>query len=156
MTETTTQVERVARAMCNQYLKRLFDNETNRDAVVEYEWHDWEGEATAAINAMSEPTMAMLNAAVDATEAGAGMSWVNRSPQKLFQVGYQAMLANALAPQPHTAPIPHEQGRDEVERLREALRYYADEHKNPNEGPWGANSDDFGDRARAALSPPLL
>lgn len=53
MTETT-QVERVARAMCNQYLKRLFDNETNRDAVVEYEWHDWEGEATAAIKAMSD------------------------------------------------------------------------------------------------------
>lgn len=47
-----TMVERVARAMCNQYLKRLHDNETRREVVVEYEWHEWEGEATAAINAI--------------------------------------------------------------------------------------------------------
>jgi hypothetical protein len=41
---------------------------------------------------------------------------------------------------------------DEIERLREALRYYAKNHyPNVNDGPWGVNSTDFGDVARAAL-----
>lgn len=161
MTETT-QVERVARAMA----RHNHPGGSERD--IDEMWEGWTGEATAAINAMSEPTMAMLNAAVDATEAGAGMSWVNRSPQKLFQVGYQAMLANALAPQPHTAPIPHEQGRDEVERLREALEPFAEyadwvdsceQHPDgcPDNALAGETSFTVGDlrRARAALSPPL-
>jgi hypothetical protein len=40
-------------------------------------------------------------------------------------------------------------------RLRvavEALGFYADEHEFPSDGPWGVNSDDFGQRARAALA----
>ena len=42
---------------------------------------------------------------------------------------------------------------DEIERLREALRYYAENHyPNVNDGPWGVNSTDFGDVARAALA----
>ena len=42
---------------------------------------------------------------------------------------------------------------DEIERLREALRYYAENHyPNVNDGPWGVNSTDFGDVARAALT----
>lgn len=61
-------VERVARAMCNQYLKRLHDNETRREAVVEYEWHEWEGEAIAVIKAMRDPTARM-------TEAGLAAAW---------------------------------------------------------------------------------
>jgi hypothetical protein len=40
----------------------------------------------------------------------------------------------------------------EIERLRGALHFYADHHDYPNAGPWGFNSDDFGDRARAALT----
>ncbi len=40
----------------------------------------------------------------------------------------------------------------EIKRLREALHFYADHHDYPNAGPWGINSDDFGDRARAALT----
>jgi len=40
----------------------------------------------------------------------------------------------------------------EIERLREALRFYADEHEYPSDGPWGVNSDDFGTVARAALT----
>lgn len=51
----------------------------------------------AAIEAMREPMMKQLNAAVDATGAGAGMSWVNRSPQKLFAEAWSAMLSAALA-----------------------------------------------------------
>ena len=40
----------------------------------------------------------------------------------------------------------------EIERLRAALRFYADENNpHPNDGPWGVNSSDFGDTARAAL-----
>ncbi len=40
----------------------------------------------------------------------------------------------------------------EVGRMREALDYYAKNHyPNVNDGPWGANSTDFGDVARAAL-----
>lgn len=42
--------------------------------------------------------------------------------------------------------------RAENERLREALRYYAKNHyPDVDAGPWGANSADFGDVARAAL-----
>ena len=40
----------------------------------------------------------------------------------------------------------------EIERLREALRYYAKNHyPNVDDGPWGVNSNDWGDVARAAL-----
>jgi len=43
--------------------------------------------------------------------------------------------------------------RVENGRLREALKYYAEDHyPKVNEGPWGANSSDFGDVARAALA----
>jgi hypothetical protein len=41
----------------------------------------------------------------------------------------------------------------EVERKDAALRYYAEPHKWPNDGPWGANSNDWGKVARAALTP---
>lgn len=45
---------------------------------------------------------------------------------------------------------------DLVEPLVEALRFYTGIHEpglsNPNEGPWGVNSTDFGERARAALA----
>ncbi len=41
---------------------------------------------------------------------------------------------------------------DEIERLREALRFYAKNHyPNIDDGPWGPNSNDWGDVARAAL-----
>ena len=40
---------------------------------------------------------------------------------------------------------------DEIERLRKALQYYAGHHAIPSEGPWGIDSDDFGNVARAAL-----
>lgn len=45
----------------------------------------------------------------------------------------------------------------EIARLREALEFYSGIHEpglsNPNEGPWGVNSTDFGEVARAALYP---
>ena len=41
----------------------------------------------------SEPTQGMRNAAVDATDMGAGMSWRNRSPQKVAAAAYRAMIA---------------------------------------------------------------
>jgi hypothetical protein len=41
---------------------------------------------------------------------------------------------------------------DEIERLRDALLYYAANHyPNVNDGPWGPGSNDFGTVARAAL-----
>lgn len=40
---------------------------------------------------------------------------------------------------------------DEIERLREALKFYAKEHFPASEGPWGIDSDDFGNVARSAL-----
>jgi hypothetical protein len=40
---------------------------------------------------------------------------------------------------------------DEVRELRDALEFYAKDHQNPNEGPWGVNSRDFGQCARKAL-----
>jgi hypothetical protein len=42
-----------------------------------------------------------------------------------------------------------------VQRLDEArgvLHFYADFHENPNDGPWGINSQDFGEAARAFLA----
>jgi hypothetical protein len=36
--------------------------------------------------------------------------------------------------------------------MREALRFYADDHEFPSDGPWGVNSDDFGNVARQALA----
>lgn len=41
----------------------------------------------------------------------------------------------------------------EAERVRvvEALHFYADFYENPNDGPWGINSEDFGKVARTAL-----
>ena len=45
-----------------------------------------------------------------------------------------------------------DEAADEIERLREALRYYAKNHyPNIDDGPWGPGSNDFGDVARAAL-----
>lgn len=42
---------------------------------------------------------------------------------------------------------------DAVRDVVEALRFYADENNpRPNEGPWGINSDDYGERARNALA----
>lgn len=39
-----------------------------------------------------------------------------------------------------------------VEVLEAALRFYADENNpHPNDGPWGVDSSDFGNIARAAL-----
>lgn len=35
--------------------------------------------------------------------------------------------------------------------MREALEFYAKHHANPNDGPWGVQSTDFGDLARKAL-----
>ena len=41
---------------------------------------------------------------------------------------------------------------DEIERLREALRFYAKNHyPNIDDGPWGPNSNDWGDVARDAI-----
>lgn len=40
---------------------------------------------------------------------------------------------------------------DTIERYEAALALYAGEHKVPNEGPWGADSTDFGNVARDAL-----
>lgn len=82
-------VEKMARAMA----RANYPGGSNRD--IDEMWEGWVPEAKACLTALSEPTPAMLNAAVDATEAGSGMSWVNRSPQKMFEQGWQAMLAAA-------------------------------------------------------------
>lgn len=41
--------------------------------------------------------------------------------------------------------------QNRVTALEAALSYYAKEHKNPSEGPWGLTSTDFGNVARRAL-----
>ena len=40
---------------------------------------------------------------------------------------------------------------DRIAELEAVLRYYADDHVDPNVGPWGVNSTDFGNVAREAL-----
>lgn len=44
-----------------------------------------------------EPTPEMLDAAVDATGIGSGMTWSNRSPQTVVEVAYAAALSAAPA-----------------------------------------------------------
>ena len=46
----------------------------------------------------------------------------------------------------------YEWALNEIDRLREALRFYAKNHyPNIDDGPWGPNSNDWGDVARTAL-----
>lgn len=40
----------------------------------------------------------------------------------------------------------------EVKALVEALHYYADFYENPNDGPWGILSDDYGYVAKQAIA----
>ena len=40
----------------------------------------------------------------------------------------------------------------QLAKAKEALRFYADPHERPNEGPWGALSDDWGKRAAETLA----
>lgn len=42
--------------------------------------------------------------------------------------------------------------RKRIAKLEAGLTFYAESHsQNPNEGPWGMSSTDYGTRARAAL-----
>jgi hypothetical protein len=73
---------------------------------------------------------------------------VEAAQELLKAVGLADLRAAFLASREEARQL-----RAERERLREALEFYATDHRNPNEGPWGWLSDDFGQRARAALSP---
>lgn len=84
-------VEKVARAIFEQQNKvSIYPNRWESDPS------HWRGMARAAIEAMREPTRDILNAAVDTTGAGSGMSWVNRSPQTLFEQAHRGMIDAAL------------------------------------------------------------
>jgi hypothetical protein len=69
------------------------------------------------------------------------------------------VLLYALPLPDHAALLAHAMRLPEVaamvKRLEEAwvvLHFYADFHENPNDGPWGVNSQDFGKAARAFLA----
>ena len=47
--------------------------------------------------------------------------------------------------------IGRSEAADRLRQYREALEYYAKWHPQPSEGPWGADSTDFGEIARTAL-----
>ena len=51
----------------------------------------------------------------------------------------------------HAAMLAAAMKLPEVAAMRTALHFYADFYGNPNDGPWGINSDDFGKVARTAL-----
>lgn len=76
-----------------------------------------------------------------------------------FYIGETRFADHAsLAKQIANIPLPdHEtllavaMNLPEVAALRKALHFYADFYENPNEGPWGVNSEDFGKVARTAL-----
>lgn len=83
-----------------------------------------EGEKPAPsgfVLAPADPSMVMLNQAVDATGAGSGMSWNGRSPQSVFEAGYRAMVAK-LAPASTPAV-----SREEVLGLVEIVEAVADD-----------------------------
>ncbi len=51
----------------------------------------------------------------------------------------------------HPSPTPAADA-DRVRIAVEALEYYAGPHAMPNDGPWGASSDDYGRRAAEAIA----
>lgn len=51
----------------------------------------------------------------------------------------------------HPSPPPAADA-DRVRIAVEALEYYAGPHAMPNDGPWGASSDDYGRRAAEAIA----
>ena len=61
---------------------------------------------------------------------------------------YAAAIARA-----ETAEAERDDLQSDNDRLRVALRFYADGHTDPNDGPWGVKSNDFGTVAIAALYP---
>lgn len=110
-------VERVARAIATANGDNFADAFTNKSRwiakrgmsggryrdVNEPFQDDYREMATAAIKAMSDPTEAMTEAGEDVISYNADDIIRNRA-----DIVWQAMIAAALAPQPHTAPIPHE------------------------------------------------
>jgi hypothetical protein len=65
------------------------------------------------------------------------------------RVIYPAPSAHASFPL-YASPVPA-QDDDKLRIAVEALEYYAGPHALPNEGPWGASSDDYGRRAAETL-----
>lgn len=190
MTETTTQVERVARAIYEEddpWHKAwpwpdLNENQGSPD--------QYRRIATAAIKAMSDAEPVALREALgtimdrmealedEASDAlttelsvqAAGFMRGQKSTAKSLRSHLHDMTRQSLvhaAPQTHTAPIPREvapQGRDEVERLREALRAFVDGATHTmvfltsREKMHSCGVDLYREdveRARAALSSPL-
>ncbi len=46
----------------------------------------------------------------------------------------------------------HDATKAQLAKAVEALRFYADSHEIPSEGPWGLHSNDFGSKARTVLA----
>jgi len=61
MTEQTM-VERVARAICEKSWIAKHSSDESRKAAIDANWHEFEDIARAAIEAMREPTDAMVDA----------------------------------------------------------------------------------------------
>jgi hypothetical protein len=66
----------------------------------------------------------------------------------LFPVRHQDL--DFMLEAPEMAALIEKQAA-EIERLRGALAFYANDHAIPNQGPFGVSSNDFGDVARKAL-----
>ena len=78
-------IERVARAMCREWLEMDYEGE-NVDHLVEHEWSGWAYIAQTAIAAMREPTLGMTDAGYAASDEHHTMS-----------AAWQAMIDEALA-----------------------------------------------------------
>lgn len=89
-------IERVARAICRTTFEDI--DGPDLEAEVDRCWYVWEGAARAAIEAMRQPTMAMVHAGEWAQEAdwcgGDALGW------KQIPVTFTAMIDAALKPQP--------------------------------------------------------
>lgn len=105
------------------------------------EWNDKQTGSNDGRADLSSPlgAVAMRDAAIEVAEG-----WYDPDHPLCGQI-------RALPLPTHAALLAHAMRLPEVAAMVEALHFYADFYENPNEGPWGVNSDDFGKVARTAL-----
>lgn len=74
------------------------------------------------------------------------MSWTNDIPT------YATFDPRPIEATEYVRADLHDATKAQLAKALDALRFYADPHEIPSEGPWGLHSNDFGSKARAVLA----